>query len=147
MYRLISATGWLILASAILAGAGPAAAQTNLQGSWTAAKAERDGKAAEDVIGHRLVFAGNRFEIRANEGKLLYSGTVRVNSTASPVAIDFEHKQGSLNGKQWKGIYTVEGDTLTIIDNAPDLKKPRPVKFEAGSGSGFVLITFTRTKR
>ena len=41
--------------------------------------AERDGKAADDVVGHRLSFAGNRFEIQSRDGKPLYAGTVRVN--------------------------------------------------------------------
>ena len=48
MQRLISVMCGLILATGlVLAGAGPAAAQATLQGSWTATKAERDGKAAD----------------------------------------------------------------------------------------------------
>jgi hypothetical protein len=46
----------------------------------------------------------------------------------------------------WKGIYAVDGDTLTTCDNAPNLKKGRPTAFEAKSGSGYVLITFKRAK-
>lgn len=50
------------------AGLLPAFAQTTeearkkLQGTWTATKAERDGKSAGDVVGHRLSFTGNRFQ-------------------------------------------------------------------------------------
>jgi hypothetical protein len=51
---------------------------------------------------------------------------------------------GSLNGKAWKGIYALEGETLTICDNAPNLDKGRPAAFEARTGSGYVLITFKR---
>src|SRR5215216_7362347 len=36
--------------------------QKQLEGTWTATKAERDGKAADDVVGHRLSFAGDRFQ-------------------------------------------------------------------------------------
>jgi uncharacterized protein (TIGR03067 family) len=121
-------------------------AQNKLQGSWTATKAERDGKAAHDVVGNRLSFNGNRFRIQSKDGKPLYAGTVRVEPSAKPAAIDFEHTERVLKGKTWKGIYALDGDTLTICDNAPNLDKGRPAAFEAKSGSGYVLITFRRAK-
>ena len=122
------------------------AIQTMLQGNWTAVEAEQEGKAAEDVVGHRLSFTTNRFEIQSKDGKPLYAGTIRIDSTAKPQTIDFEHTQGALNGKVWKGIYAIDGDTLSICDNAPNLEKGRPVAFEAKSGSGYVLVTFKRAK-
>jgi uncharacterized protein (TIGR03067 family) len=92
----------LTLASVRLAFAQPAEeAQKKLQGTWTATKAERDGKAADDVVGHRLSFTGNRFQIQSKEGKPLYAGTVRVDPSAKPAAIDFEHTEGALKG--WRG--------------------------------------------
>jgi uncharacterized protein (TIGR03067 family) len=89
---------------------------------------------------------GNRFEIRSKDDKLLYAGKVQMNPSAKPATIDFQQKKGALNGKVWKGIYAVDGDTLTTCDNAPNLKKGRPAAFEAKSGSGYVLITFKREK-
>jgi uncharacterized protein (TIGR03067 family) len=121
-------------------------AQKQLQGTWSATKAERDGKGADDVVGHRLSFSGNRFQVRSSDGSPLYKGTFRVEAGAKPAAIDFEHAEGTLKGKAWKGIYAVDGDTLTICDNAPNLDKGRPAAFEAGTGSGHVLITFERAK-
>lgn len=49
-------------------------------------------------------------------------------------------------GKMWKGIYALDGDALTICDNAPNLDKDRPAAFEAKTGSGYVCITFARAK-
>ena len=148
MHRLTSAMCGLIFGTAlVLVCAQPAeAAQTKLQGTWTAAKAERDGKAADEVVGHRLTFTGNSFQIQSKDGKPLYAGTVRLDGSGKPAAIDFEHKEGSLKGKAWKGIYALDGDTLRICDNAPNLEKDRPATFEANSGSGYVLITFKRAK-
>jgi uncharacterized protein (TIGR03067 family) len=148
MHWLTSAMCWLILGSWLIPAFAQAAeeAQKKLQGSWTATKAERDGKAADDVVGNRLSFAGNRFQIQSKEGKPLYAGTVRVNPSAKPAAIDFEHTEGALKGKVWKGIYALDGDTLTTCDNAPNLDKARPAAFEAKSGSGYVLITFKHSK-
>src|SRR5947207_2035990 len=111
MHQLTSSMCWLILGTWLVpAFAQPAAeAQKKLQGTWTAAKANRDGKAANDVVGHRLTFTGNRFQIQSKDGKALYAGTVRVDPSAKPAAIDFEHTQGALKGKAWKGIYALRG--------------------------------------
>jgi uncharacterized protein (TIGR03067 family) len=69
-----------------------------------------------------------------------------VDSSAKPAAIDFEHTEGALKGRGWKGIYALDGDTLSMCDNAPNLDEGRPTAFEAKSGSGHVRITFKRAK-
>lgn len=117
-----------------------------LQGAWTATRAERDGKGAEDVIGHRLTFSGERFTIRNKDGKEVYAGAFHLRPSTKPPAIDFNHTLGALKAKQWKGIYRLDGDTLTISDNAENLKKPRPTAFEAKAGSGDIVIAFERAK-
>lgn len=117
-----------------------------LQGTWVAIKAERAGKEADDVIGHRLSFSGDCFQIQSKDGKHLYEGTFRVEPSAKPSAIDFEHTIGTLKGKAWKGIYALEGDMLSICDNAANLDKDRPAEFMTETGSGYVLITFKRWK-
>jgi uncharacterized protein (TIGR03067 family) len=119
----------------VLACAPPVNAQKALEGTWTATKAERDGKAADDVVGHRLSFASDRFQIQSKDAKSVYAGSFRVDASASPAAIDFDHSEGSLRGKAWKGIYALDGDTLIICDNAEDLDKARPAAFEAKSRS------------
>jgi uncharacterized protein (TIGR03067 family) len=137
---------WLTLGLGLACAQPAAAAQKDLQGIWIATKAERDGKAASDVVRHRLAFAGDRFQIQSKDAKSLYAGTVRVDPSTKPAAIDFEHTEGSLKGKAWKGIYALDGDTLIICDNAENLDKRRPAAFQAKSGSGYVLITFKRAK-
>jgi uncharacterized protein (TIGR03067 family) len=148
MNRMNWAMCWLILGTGLLPAFAERAekAQQKPQGTWTATKAERDGKSADDVVGHRLSITGNRFQIRSRDGKPLYAGTVRLDPGAKPAAFDFEHTEGALKGKVWKGIYALDGDTLTTCDNAPNLGKVRPAAFEAKSGSGYVLITFKRAK-
>jgi uncharacterized protein (TIGR03067 family) len=148
MRRITWALFWLIFGMGIVpAFAQPAEeAQKKLQGIWSATKAERDGRGADDVVGNLLSFTGNRFQIRSKDGKPLYAGTFRVEPSTKPAAIDFEHTEETLKGKTWKGIYALDGDTLTICDNAPNLDKGRPAAFEARTGSGYVLITFKRAK-
>jgi uncharacterized protein (TIGR03067 family) len=132
----------LVLTFAQQAVADPAA----LQGEWTATKALRDGKAADDLAGHRLSFSETSFRIQSDAGALLYSGTIVLHPDTNPRAIDFQHNEGNLKGRDWKGIYALDGDTLIVCDNAPDLERGRPAAFEALKGSGYVLITFTRAK-
>jgi uncharacterized protein (TIGR03067 family) len=121
-------------------------AQKKLQGTWSTTQAERDGKGADDVVGNELSFAGSRFQIRSKDDKPLYEGIFRVEPSPKPATIDFEHTEGPLKGKVWQGIYALNGDTLTICDNAPNLDKGRPAAFEAKTGSGYILITFKRVK-
>jgi uncharacterized protein (TIGR03067 family) len=147
MRRMTWTMCWLILGLVPAFAQQAEEAQKKLQGTWAATKAERDGKAADDVVGHRLSFTGNRFQIRSKDGKTLYEGTFRVDAKTKPAAIDFEHTKGDLKGKSWKGIYALDGDTLTTCDNAPNLDKGRPAAFEAKTGSGHVFITFKRAKR
>jgi len=139
---------WSVLAMGLFLACGSPveATETKVLGNWTAVKAERDGKGADDVVGNRLSLRDGRFEVLSQEGTPLYAGTFRLDPGAKPAAIDFEHTAGALKGKAWKGIYALAGDTLTICDNAPNLEMGRPSAFEAKSGSGYVLITFERTK-
>jgi uncharacterized protein (TIGR03067 family) len=146
MHRLSSAIcAGLILAAGLAFAVAQDVAQ-GLQGTWTATKAERDGKSANDVVGHRLAFTGNRFRIQSKDGKLLYAGTFSVQPSAKPPAIDFAQMEGALKGTSWKGIFALRGDMLTIIDNAVNSDKGRPQAFATKSGSGYVLITFQRAK-
>ena len=121
--------------------------QPDLQGTWIATSATRNGTPADDVVGHQLSFTGHRFHIRDGRGKPVNEGTFRVDSSTTPATVDFEHTSGALKGKVWKGIYAVDSNgILRICDNAPALDRERPAAFEAGAGSGHVLITFDRAR-
>jgi uncharacterized protein (TIGR03067 family) len=148
MRRLISALCSCVLGSGVLLASAQLAraADKALQGTWTATKAERDGRPAANVVGHRLLFSGDRFEIQSKDKKSLYSGTFHVDASAKPAAIDFEHAEGGLKGKTWKGIYVLDSETLPVCDNAENLDAARPSKFEAKSGSGYVLVTLDRAR-
>src|SRR5262245_48401327 len=138
----IAALVGLALASALPA----AATEADLEGTWTASAAERGGERADEFVGHRLALRGDQFQIASKDGKTLYAGTFRTNPSAKPASIDFEHKQGALNGKVWQGIYRLNGEALTICDNAADPEKARPTTFEAKAGSGAVLLTSRRAR-
>ena len=77
-----------------------------------------------------LAITGSRFEIRAQDGKTLYAGTIKLDPGAEPAAIDFEHTEGTFKSRTWQGIYELDGDLLTICDDAPDVNRERPAAFE-----------------
>ena len=139
-YRLLlSMLGLLAITST------PSAQPTaKLDGTWRAVAAERDGKSATDVIGHRLTLARGKFTItRGRDGKTLYAGTYKTDPAKRPAQIDFDNTNAGLKGN-WKGIYELDGVALKTCDNAPDTGKPRPNTFAAPAGSGHIFIAFTR---
>jgi uncharacterized protein (TIGR03067 family) len=112
-----------------------------LDGTWRAVTAERDGKSATDVIGHRLTLSGSRFTI-TRDGKTLYAGIYKTDPAKRPAQIDFNTDAGP--ARNWKGIYDLDGAALKICDNAPDTAKARPTAFAAPAGSGHIFVVFTR---
>jgi uncharacterized protein (TIGR03067 family) len=120
----------LLAAMIVVASAGPGSGTTDakgkdaLQGTWVAESSERSGEAADDLQGHLLTFAGERFTIRS-KGKVIYQGTYTTDPSAKPATIDFKNTAGEMKGKTWLGIYETDGDTLKICDNAYDVAKGR----------------------
>ena len=86
------ASGWTVEA---------VAEPAKLQGSWQAVAAERNGAPAPDVVGHRLVFTEDRFQI-TREGKRLYGGTYAADPSAQPARINFRQEEGSGLSGEWK---------------------------------------------
>jgi uncharacterized protein (TIGR03067 family) len=145
---VLVAVGARALLAAVLATAGFACGvgaqpTASLDGAWTAVAAERDGKPAEELKGHRLMFARDTFVIERG-GKVLYKGTFKVEAAKRPAQIDFHNTDGEAKGKTWLGIYLLDGDMLRIADNAPDPSRPRPAQLNTRPGSGHVMLTFKR---
>jgi len=141
--RRIVSTLVLVLAALLAPGAFAQQEGGNIQGAWIVVSSERDGKPSAEVAGHRLTFSGDAFAIQL-ENRTLYKGTYSVEPGRKPAQIDFRHTEGDTKGKTWKGIYRLEGETLRICDNAPDMAKPRPAQFSTKPGSGAICIVFKR---
>ena len=120
-----------------------ASPESEISGTWVAVSAEREGKADGELNGNRLTFTGNTFVIE-RDGKMIYKGTFKTDSMQKPARIDFRHTAGGAKGKKWRGIYALDGDSLQIADNAPDMTKPRPTELAAKAGSGHIKINFRR---
>ena len=140
---------WIALTLAITAAApalADGAGMAELAGAWTAVQAEQEGAPAPALVGHRLAFQGDRYAISGADGTPLFAGTYRLDPGGDPLAIDFQGKTAQGAEASWEGVYRLDGDTLTIVDDAPDPSKGRPTGLEAPSGSGHVLIEFRRSR-
>ena len=89
---------------------------------------------------------GDTFDIVKPDGVLVYAGTFRSDPSAEPHEIDFANTEGEAAGTDWAGIWRLDGETLTIVDNAPDPTRPRPAAFAAPAGSGYILVVFERAE-
>lgn len=149
MKRFLFASAALsaLLVGAILGADRDGGGRNMLRGTWKAISAERNGAAANDIVGHRLDFSGERFVVHDQDGQLLYQGTYLVDPRNDPATIDFNHSASSLQSKRWQGIYQCNGDELKICDNAGDPSKHRPTDFTTMANSGQVAILFERVAR
>ena len=138
---------WIALALAAVASvaaASPAGAEgTGLDGSWTATAARRQGVPAPDLVGHRLTLAAGRFRIE-HDGRMLFGGSYVVDPSGKIPRITLHQEAGATLRGTWLGIWRLDGERLTICDNAGDMTKPAPADFAACEGAGYVVLEFRR---
>src|SRR5260370_27096658 len=105
-----------------------------LQGTWNIIALEVDGKKmpSSAVTGSRIVVKGDTFITIAMGAN--YEGTLEVDATRSPSALNMKFTEGPEKGNTNFAIYQLDGDTWTICMNMTG--KNRPTKFATTSGSG-----------
>ena len=116
---------------------------TDLEGTWLAVEARVDGEPAQQIVGQRLCFTGDRFQISKN-GELLYGGGVTLDALDQRATIDFDQHETDTLAGTWLGIYERDGDVLVICDNAANMACPRPSGFDKRNDRGYVWVRFER---
>lgn len=137
--------GIAVLFLMLVAVNGMSEAQTTLAGDWVAVDATIAGKPDRALVGHRLRFKDDRFQITRDD-KLLFGGRFETDSRSKPPAITFHQSETQTLSGIWRGIYELDGDSLTICDNAYDMTQPRPKRFDDCDAAGYVTLRFTRVK-
>jgi uncharacterized protein (TIGR03067 family) len=119
--------------------------KTELEGSWDLIGFEKDGKKVQDPKSAKLTVKGATFVVSSGD-KIIAGGTSKLNTKKTPKEIDAMYTEGADKGKSYKGIYKLEGDTLTFCRaGAPE--QERPSEFKTKAGSGMFVSVYKRAKQ
>jgi uncharacterized protein (TIGR03067 family) len=78
-------------------------------------------------------------------GKLIGGGTIKLNPTKKPRAIDITFTEGEHKGKTALGIYEIDSDAFRVC--VARVGDERPAGFSARAGSRRILIVYKRKKK
>jgi uncharacterized protein (TIGR03067 family) len=115
-----------------------------MQGDWAAESMVRDGYKfpEEDAQAYFRTVKGDSCSV-SRFNKVSGKGTLKLDATKNPKAIDFVLDGGK--APPIAGIYSIEGDTLTLCFASPG--KPRPTKMASEPDSGMTLSVWKREKK
>jgi uncharacterized protein (TIGR03067 family) len=115
-----------------------------LQGEWVRVSHTIGGTPLSPA-GATLVIAGDRLEYGEHPGKEGWE--VELNARTTPKRLDRTWRRSQLlPSAGWIGVYSLQGDTLTIcsVRNADDEDRPKDLE---GKLPGHVVEVFKRQKR
>ena len=114
------------------------------QGSWQLNSAERDGKKTpqEDAKKITLSIQGRKFILR-KDGEIISEGTMTLDASKKPRAIDETITAGPNKGKVFSAIYEIDEEQHRICFAAAG--KERPTTFSSGNGQ--LLQVWRRDKK
>ena len=148
----MKARGWMFLAVALLLAAGAPSkddlAKKDLdamKGTWKATGGEEDGKPIPEDLAKKftLTVDGDKYTFTIQDMSE-EQGTIKIDPSQKPRAIDVMIMSGEDKGKSQYGVYEVEGDTLKLCFATPG--KERPKALAAKEGSMHSLFIFKRQK-
>jgi uncharacterized protein (TIGR03067 family) len=115
----------------------------DLDGTWLAEKAELAGQKYPDEFRKslKLVIDGDKYTGTAERPD---RGTLKVDASARPKAMDITGTDGPNKGKTFPAIYEHDGDTLRICYDLSG--KARPTTFATKPGTKLFLVTYKRAK-
>jgi uncharacterized protein (TIGR03067 family) len=146
----------VVLVAGVLAGASVAASYPRtdpgkrdlraLQGSWRPQALTVNGAVyPPERHPSRLTFAESAWKEVGGAGGEVVEGIVKLDSTRKPPSIDLV-PQRPPGGRVARGIYRLEGDTLTVCMSLRE-EGNRPKEFASTERSGTALAVYTRVKK
>jgi uncharacterized protein (TIGR03067 family) len=134
---------FLALASGVDCGEDDADVK-RMEGTWSPASAELAGvKLPEEAVkAMKLILKGNEYTVLIGEKK--DQGTVKLDTSKMPRAMDVTGTQGPNQGKTYRAIYEITKDGLKICYDLSG--KDRPAEFATRANTELFLVTYTREK-
>ena len=116
------------------------------KGTWTIESSETGGKTVppDDLKGLIATFEGDKLTLKKGDTVIL-GGTLKLDPSKSPKAIDVTMVEGPNKGTVMLGIYEIDGDTLKVCFD-PQGKK-RPTEFKSPAGSENFVNVHKRVKK
>ncbi len=114
----------------------------NLEGTWQLVSATKEGKQTpEEVVKKiRVVIKGNTHSVYFEDKAVAKDISFTIDPKKNPKTTT----DTLPDGKEIKGIYKLDGDTLTSC--VAEVDKERPTEFAAKPGTGHTLRVFKRIK-
>jgi uncharacterized protein (TIGR03067 family) len=115
-----------------------------MEGKWRLESAEAGGKKieAEELKDLVVTITGDRYELMAKDGP--DAGTLKLDETQKPKAMDATDTEGLDAGKVIRAIYELSGDTLRVCYALKGEERPR--ELTTSESSPWLLITYKREK-
>jgi uncharacterized protein (TIGR03067 family) len=116
-----------------------------LQGYWRFVRVVQNGdEAPADIMrGAKATIGKDRLTVQVQNKK--HESTIKLGPSKKPKQIDLVPGDGPYKGKTLQGIYSLQGDTLTICYAEPG--KKRPGDFDSPADSGYFLMELKRSKK
>ena len=87
--------------------------------------------------------ADGKSETRREGGAIVQSGTYTLDPKKEPAEVDLTSAPPAAG--TWKGIYRLDGDTLTVCVTTSS--SARPTSFEGKAGSGYIVTVYRRVPK
>jgi uncharacterized protein (TIGR03067 family) len=114
-----------------------------MAGKWKVVVNETDGKPLPkeliDKFASTLIVEGDKYKVYFGD-KLADEGTMKLDAAKNPKEIDATPSKNPA----MKGIYKIDGDTMTVCFSKPG--GDRPAEFKSKEGTGQILLGYTRIK-
>jgi uncharacterized protein (TIGR03067 family) len=119
--------------------------KARLAGIWEMAENVVNGASASErqMRSWLLVIEGDQYNPGSGETSIEY--VYRIDPSLTPKAIDLAPLRSGERGRAYRGVYTLDGDTL-VICRPLDPEDDRPAGFGARAGSGLARVVWKRRK-
>ena len=148
MRRVSLGIGALLLLTLVghSAAQAPDAVQQNLLGTWTGWVVEGRGERPDRGPAKISEMVITRDLIRARDDRQSYgAGQYRLDARQNPGHLDAMGTEGQSRGKNYLGIFSLQGDTLYWCSANPG--RPRPTELATRPGNGQFLMVLKRVRK